>query len=408
METIVLPRPELAGHAPGINVSPGAEDDGWVTPPPVELSDGTRVFLYKDGEALKAAYGAMAAAQRRIALEVYIFHSDETGNAFADLLCRKAREGLTVHVIYDSFGCLHTEKAMFQRMRDCGVRLATFDPVWPWDCQYRWRPFNRDHRKLLLIDDDLAGLGGLNIGDEYAGPWVVPGKPLEKCPWRDNAIGLKGPATKALAAAFTHTWRYVHRGGPMQGAQFIHQLYEGDFGVLASAPTLNSPLVPLLTKVLREAQSSILLTMSYFAPPDGLINELCRAARRGVRVRLMLPGICDHPLLLVAARSFYEKLLASGVEIHEREGAVMHSKTMCIDGRVGVIGSTNLDNRSIEYNLELSAFLRSKEFGKQLHDLFENDVRWSRQITSNAWRRRPRPVWDRFVQWAVDRVRYLL
>lgn len=103
------------GHAPGINIRPGCDDDGWATPTPVSLADGTRIFLYKDGEALRAAYDAIAAATRRIALEVYIFHSDETGNAFADLLCRKSIEGLRVHVIFDSFGCLHTDKLMFQR-----------------------------------------------------------------------------------------------------------------------------------------------------------------------------------------------------------------------------------------------------------------------------------------------------
>ena len=146
--------------------------------------------------------------------------------------------------------------------------------------------------------------------------------------------------------------------------------------------------------------------MAYFAPPDELIEALCKAAKRGVRVRLMLPGRCDVRLLITAARSFYACLLPCGVEIYERQHVVLHAKTMCIDGEYTVLGSTNLDYRSIEYNLELSALICSKEFGHNMHLLFENDVRFAERITPRQWRRRP--VVDRFGQWAVNRARYLL
>jgi cardiolipin synthase A/B len=175
--------------------------------------------------------------------------------------------------------------------------------------------------------------------------------------------------------------------------------------VLASAPTRNSPLVHL-RQLLRDARASVLLTMSYFAPPDELIEGLCRAARRGVRVRLMLPGVCDVRPLLAAARAFYETLLSSGVEVHERQGAVLHAKTLCIDGHTTIIGSTNLDYRSIESQCELSVIIRNDAFGQQMHALFENDVGYARRITLKDWRRRP--LCDRFVQWAVMRARYLL
>src|SRR6185503_17402103 len=129
-------------------------------------------------------------------------------------------------------------------------------------------------------------------------------------------------------------------------------------------------LRPFLNKLFREARKSISLTMAYFAPHDDLIDELCAAARRGVRVRLMLPGRGDVKLLLIAARSFYETLLAAGVQIYEREGVILHAKTMVIDGEISMIGSTNLDYRSIEYNLELSALIRSRAFARQMEDLF--------------------------------------
>jgi cardiolipin synthase len=146
--------------------------------------------------------------------------------------------------------------------------------------------------------------------------------------------------------------------------------------------------------------------MAYFAPDDDLIDTLCRAAKHGVNVQLMLPDRCDVPPLIAAARSFYAKLLDAGIAVYERQSAILHAKTLTIDGHTSVIGSTNLDYRSIEYNLELSAIIRSEKFAQQMQGLFFNDMNYASRITANRWRRRP--LWDRFVQWGVSRARYLL
>jgi cardiolipin synthase len=226
--------------------------------------------------------------------------------------------------------------------------------------------------------------------------------------WRDTAIGIRGPGAKQLQQAFARSWTYVSRGGRIRRAEYNHELDGPDdtMGVLASVPTMNSPLLPLLHSIMRGARASLMLTMAYFAPDDSLITELCRAAKRGVRVRLMLPGRSDVKLVQFAARSFYERLIASGVEIYERQMVVLHAKTMVADGRVSIVGSTNLDYRSIEYNCELSTIIRSQTFGKLMVDLFENDVRYAKRIEASEWRRRPNS--DRFMQWAVSRARYLL
>jgi cardiolipin synthase len=400
------------GTSSGVNISPGSDDDGWVVPQPVRLSDGTRIQIYKDGEALHAAFEAIKHAKKRVCLEVYIFANDATGNAFGELLCEKAQQGVKVYCIYDSFGSFGAphlwrhRPPIFEKMRRSGVRLAEFHPTRPWEGRFGWRPLNRDHRKLLLVDDYIAGLGGLNVGAEYAGSWVVENKSQECDLWRDNAVGIVGPATRYLVQAFSNTWKYAHTGGRIRRAEFHHPLADGDFGVLASVPTMNSPLGPALKDLIRKARHTIELTMAYFAPPDELVEALCKSAKRGVRVRLMLPGRGDVKLLITAARSFYELLLPCGVEIYERQHVILHTKTMCIDKEYTVIGSTNLDYRSIEYNLELSALIKSKEFGEQMHDLFENDVNFARRIQLNEWRRRP--FLDRFGQWAVNRARYLL
>ena len=376
-----------------------------MVPPPVFLSDGTQLQLHKDGEALHAAYQAIQAARELICLEVYIFASDATGRAFAELLCRKARQGVRTHVIYDSFGSLHADRQMFRQMRQSGVRLVEFHPLAPWECRFNWRPFNRDHRKLLVIDGVVAGIGGLNIGAEYAGSWVVSG--ASNCDaWRDNAVGIRGSAAKLFLHSFFRTWHYATHGGRINRAEFRADLETGELGVLASVATTDSPLRPGLCRLMRSARQSIDMTMAYFAPDDTLIDELCRAARRGVRVRLMLPGRCDVPMVRLAARSFYETLLACGVEVYERQGVVLHGKTMVVDGRTTVMGSANLDYRSIEYNCEISAVIRNDRFGRQMQELFENDVRFARRTEFGEWRRRP--SWDRLVQWAVSRARYWL
>jgi cardiolipin synthase A/B len=402
----------VAGTARGINILPGAEDDGWVIPPPVKLADGSEIQLYKDGEAWHAAFEAMKLARFRICLELYIFASDETGQAVADLLSEKARAGLRVFVLYDSFGSLYSDRAMFDKMRHAGVHVQEFHPMRPWDCKYGWRAFNRDHRKLLLIDDNIAGLGGMNLGADYAGSWIVKSAMTgshmkEPDLWRDNAIGIRGPATRILRQSFARTWHYVQHGGRIRAAELIHNIYHpGEFGVLASVPTIDSPLKPEIVHLLHNAKKSIHLTMAYFAPDDVLINELCKAADRGVKIGLMLPGRGDMRILVIAARSFYEKLMSHGIEIYERQNVMLHAKTIVVDGEISIIGSTNLDYRSIEYNCEISAVIRSETLGKQIEMLFENDVQYAKKIDPEVWQHRPH--WDRFGQWLVSRARYLL
>lgn len=400
---------------PGVNTEPGSADDGWETPDPVVLDDQTTIQLYKDGEALHAAYRAIEQAKHRVCLESYIFASDDTGRAFAELLCKRALAGISVYVIYDSLGSVASDRQMFQRMKQSGVRVKQFHPIRPWECYYSWRPGNRDHRKMLVIDNDIAGMGGLNVGAEYAGSWVIgPGQSGNVADfWRDTAIGIRGPGARSLLRCFAKTWYYMNHGGRIataefdQGTECLGQPFNGnDLCIFGSVPSRSSKIRGLLRTLFNQARMSIDMTMAYFAPDDELIDQLIHAAHRGVKVRLMFPARTDVQLLMIAARSFYEKLLAAGVEVYERQAVVLHSKTMAIDQRVSIVGSLNLDYRSIEYNLELSAIIRSKAFGKQLHDLFNNDVCYAKRITAKEWRKRPTS--DRIIQWAVSRARYLL
>ena len=417
----------------GLNIEPGPQDDGWETPTPITLSDGSTVRLYKDGESLKSAYDAVAAAQSRICMEFYIWADDNTGRAFADLLMKKAREGVHVYIIYDSLGTWGTnDRKMFDNMRRSGIRVGEFHPIRPWECKFSWRPYARDHRKILVVDDKYAGVGGLNIADNYAGSWVAKNSLKPNQYWRDTAIGIRGPAHRMFLSAFIRNWNYIHKGGRIIKTQYVgnvnlpkvrrgyhagtsrvEDLYiakqpilENEIGLIATSPCLNSPLRPILHTLLNQAKTSIRMTMAYFAPDDDLIESLCRAARRGVKVQLMFGAKSDMPIMITAARAFYERMLSAGVEIFERQHVILHAKTMIIDSEIALIGSTNLDYRSIEYNLEISAVVRSHEFGKQTHALFDNDIQFSRKINLAHWKRRP--YWDKFVQSLVRRVRYVL
>lgn len=397
-----------SGIAMGFQTAPGTVDNGWVTPPPVTLSDGTRLRLFKDGQGLHAWYNAIEGAQRSVFLESYIFAGDATGRAFLDLLGRKAREGVRVYVIYDSFGSSDTPRELFEMLRQAGGNVQEFHPMAPWRCNFSWRPGNRDHRKLLIIDGQAAGLGGLNIGDGYGGVWLPGRNTLDDDPWRDCGIGLEGPAVSALSAAFLRTWLYLTRGGRFNRAFLSHNLdgQLGPVGVLAAVPSLDSRLSAFLQRLLHTARQSIDLTCAYFAPANNLVDEFRAAARRGVRVRLMLPSRTDKDIMLIAARSFYEPLMAAGVEVYERQYARLHAKTLCIDGELSLLGSTNFDYRSIDYNCELAAVIRSREFGAQMRELFEYDIGFSKAISPADWRHRP--IRDRITQWAVNRSRYML
>ena len=434
---------EEAGVRRGLNLEPGSGDDGWRTPPLVRLDDGTRLQLYKDGEALHAAYEAVKSAKHRIFIEVYIWASDDTGRAFADLLCKKSREGVAVYAMHDGFGSAFSKREVFRQMRKAGVRVIEFHPLIPWQSRFSWRPGNRDHRKLLVVDDRIAGVAGLNMGNRYAGAWVAPRAKLDPSKlWRDAGVGILGPGAEIFARAFIRTWNYCLHRGPVRKALWFEGIDAGEsakgprvgksrqlkphetprpvpgrypedaldtgtqIACMAGAPTLASPLRPFLYQLIRDARRSLSMTMAYFAPDEEMIRLLCAAAERGVRVRFMFARKSDVQALVWAARSFYQRLMDAGCTVYERQNVMVHQKSIVVDGNLGILGSTNLDYRSIEFNLELSAVVRSPEFAQQLESLFDHDVGFAKKIDPAEFRK---ATWrDKAVMWTVNRMRYVL
>jgi len=359
------------------------------------LVAGNKITLLYDGpQTMTAMLDAISNAKDHINLETYIFEQDEIGLRFADLLIAKQTAGVKVSIIYDSVGTLATPQAFFDRMRDAGIQLLAFNPVNPLKAIKGWKVNQRDHRKILIVDGLVAFTGGVNISATYStssGSRTFSGKPDTKTGWRDTHIRIEGPAVATLQWTFLRNWSAHHDGDLPQG-QFFPPLKEvGDklVRVLASEPGSDFDIYKAYVLAIREAKKSIHITAAYFVPDVQVLQALTDAARRGVDVKLMLPGITDSGLVYHASRSFYDEMLASGIKIYQYQDSVLHAKTAVIDSIWSTVGSTNLDTRSFLHNSELNVIVFGGQFGAAMEAAFAGDLRNAKQVTKEEWARRP-------------------
>ena len=375
------------------------------------LTQGNKVTLLVDGQATYAAmFKAMESARDHINLESYIFEDGEIGHQFADLMLKKQREGVQVHVIYDSLGSVLTPDAFFQRLRDEGIQVVAFNPLNPLAFGKKWglSP-HRDHRKILIVDGKVAIMGGVNISNVYSSTPFKRGK-NEKIPihWRDTDVQIEGPAVAELQKLFLDTWMMQREEKPALRDYFPALQEEGSalIRVIGSTPG-ESNRVPFIVYVsaISLAGKSIHLTNSYFFPDKQIIKALKGAARRGVEVKIILPGITDSILALHAQRSYYTKLLKSGVKIYEHGDSLLHAKTAVVDSVWATVGSTNMDYLSLLDNNEVNAVILSKEFAHEMEKMFNGDLESSKQIHWEEWKERPLHLRTRewfvslFVRW---------
>lgn len=379
----------------------------------VPLIAGNKVSLLFDGPAtMRAMMEAARAATATINLETYIFDQDPVGLQFANLLIEKRKQGVTVNLMYDSVGTLGTPQEFFDRMRAAGINLLAFNPVNPAKAKGNWALNNRDHRKILVVDGKVAFTGGINISSTYANSSFFrsrhkPGTVDEaKVGWRDTHIRIEGPAVATLQWAFIDNW-VRQEAGELPRADYFPQLAPvGDkiVRVLATEPNRESEIYKSLLVAINEAKKSIHITSAYFVPDGQVIEAMCAAAKRGVDVKLVLPGVSDHSLVHYAGQSTYDDLLPCGVKIYELQVAVLHAKTAVIDGAWATIGSANIDRRSFIHNYELNVVVIDPAFGREMEAAFNEDLKDSKQITLAQWRRRP--LVDRIKQWAASLAGY--
>jgi cardiolipin synthase len=325
-------------------------------------------------------------------METYIIEDDEIGQRFAKLLIGKQQSGVQVNLVYDSVGSLNTPREFFKPLQDSGVNVLEFNPINPLVARKGWQFNRRDHRKLLIVDGQVAFVGGINISSVYSSGSFGKSKSSEgKHAWRDTHLRLAGPVVSEFQKLFMATWS-EQKGDPLApGKYFPEPGSKGNEVVRAIGSSPEEPynqIYVTLLSAINSAETRVFLTNAYFVPDPQLLAALKEAVQRGVDVRLLLPGRTDSAMVFYASRSFYDELLSAGVKIYERQDALLHAKTALVDGVWSTIGSTNLDWRSFVNNHEINAVILGQDFGEQIQVMFEKDLESSRPVTLDVWRKR--------------------
>jgi len=380
----------------------------------VPLIKGNKVTLLFDGpQTMQEMLKAISEAKSTINLETYIFDQDPMGLKFADALIDKQQSGVTVNIIYDSVGTLGVPQAFFERMRAAGIRLVAFNPVNPTKLKGEdWKINNRDHRKVLIVDGTMAFTGGINISNTYSKSSLFrsKAKPSDKSDvgWRDTHVKIEGPAAAAFQWLFIRTWAQQDQADLPDAPYFpaIAEMGNKLVRVVASEPGGGFEIYKAYILAIQEAKKSIHITSAYFVPDKQTVDALTAAAKRGVDVKVVLPGVSDSGLVFHAGHALYDELLAGGVRIYHLKLAVLHAKTAVIDGAWSTVGSTNIDMRSFLHNSELNVVVLGDSFGREMENAFQEDLRDSEEITRAKWESRP---WaDRMKEWAAQFMHYWL
>ncbi len=341
--------------------------------PPVIVGEH-ELTIYDYGEdAFRAMFADIKAARESVLVETYQFNNDEVGNTFRKRLIRQAQRGVKVFLIFDSIGSWSLPARLRRFPRN--VHTFEFGPIKSLRTLFRQGVLVRDHRKILVVDKRVAYLGGINIGKEY------------RRRWRDTHLRIAGPLAQNVAYAFDTFWDAYHPGGasPLVFTTAI----DPQITIVANDPLRREfPIHDCYLAAFQEAQHSIRIASSYFLPPRTLIDALTAAARRGVKVELLLPEDSDVPLVDWAARNLFAEFLAHGVAIWIYQRTVNHSKTCTIDGRWSTIGSANLDSFSLHGNFEINAFIRDEAFAAQMEAMWHNDLKNCVRLDPVDWANR--------------------
>lgn len=380
------------------------------------LVAGNRTHFLRDGEnTFRTMFELIGEAQRSINLEYYILEDIESdGVMLSDLLVQKAQQGVAINILYDSFGSASTPDSFFDKLKAAGITMLSFNPVNPFKARGAWRPNQRDHRKMLVIDGRVGIIGGINLSTTYmaSGPSRL-GKSgaggggkrkakdgaseQEKATaktadyWRDIDLKIEGPVVAQLQTLFLEHWA-AQKGPSLNDSEFFPQIAPaGDevIRIIGSTPEHDVPryYVTLLSAI-RNADKNIYVVAAYFVPTRDERRDLTAAAKRGVDVRLLLPAKSDSGMAVAAQRSRYGAFFEAGVKIYEVTDYILHSKMVSVDGVWTVIGSSNLDQRSVIYNDEVDGVVLGKDTAEQMERLFHEDLSHARSVDPETWARR--------------------
>lgn len=337
---------------------------------------GNRVALLVDGEAAFAAmFDAIRRAERYVLIQFFIVRDDDLGEALRNLLIDRARAGINVYFLYDEVGSSKLSRRTIQAYRDGGVRIQPFSTAR--GIVNRFQLNFRNHRKSLVIDGDLAFVGGLNVGEEYLGRSERFG------PWRDTHMSVQGPAADAIQLIFAEDWHWA-TGETIEELEWETRKADdsnADVLVLPSGPADDYESCSLMfVQAIHAAERRFWIASPYFVPNDEVLAALQIAGLRGVDVRILLPANPDH-LLVYLASFYYMKLTgAEGVRFFRYEEGFMHQKVFLVDDVAAGIGTANLDTRSFRLNFEITLLNVSRRFAGDVQAMFEQDFARSREV----------------------------
>lgn len=344
---------------------------------------------------------AIENAKSHIHLEYYIYENDITGNDVAEMLIKKAKEGLEVRFMYDDFGSHSLGKSFIKKLTDAGVQTAPFYKI-------KWfalanRINYRNHRKIVIIDGLTGFVGGINMSDKYRNDL----KSKHTLFWRDTHLLMKGQATSYLQYLFICDWNFCSNNKLTYNETYFPTVSQNQtitnelIQIAASGPDSSQPVIFYsLLEAIGSAKKSIYITSPYFIPGESLMDALIIAIQSGLDVKILIPGNSDSKMVNAAASAYYTELLQYGAKIYKYNKGFVHAKTMVIDDDLAIIGSANMDYRSFDLNFEVNAMVYSKNIAKQLTTAFENDLKDAVQIDDKLWLNRPKYIhlWEKIVR----------
>jgi cardiolipin synthase len=348
-------------------------------------SSSANLRILRDSADFYDALGRrIAEAKHHIHLEFYIWHPDETGTRFLRLLADAARRGVVVRLLLDGVGSHSFNEGALKDLKAAGGQFSWFQSLDP--KRNRFFLNLRNHRKLQIVDGTVAFVGGMNIGREYEGLDETLGH------WRDVQVETEGAVVNELQDVFADDWFFA-TGEKISALTYFPRFTaraEHPVQVVLGGPDRrNEPIAKTIVSLLNEASTRAWIATGYFVPDDIILSALELAAIRGVDVRLLISEKNDHPLLVDVGRSYYGQLLAAGVRIFEYSVGINHAKVMLSDESWTMVGSANLDYRSMRLNFELNLLAHSADRNTELSRILEHDFALCQEIDPAAFARRP-------------------
>lgn len=359
------------------------------------ITTGDRYVVLRNGDGtFPAMLRAIDAARTRISFETYIYESGEVAGAFTKALANAARRGVKVQILLDAVGSARSEAGHIEQLQEAGCEIGWFNPV----RYYTIEEVNyRTHRKILVVDGEVAFVGGVAVADHWAGD------AQDKDHWRDTQIEIHGPAVDNIEAGFHENW--IETGGvvePVAAPRAGPREGQGRSIVVWSSPEGGANELKLLYLLsIAAARRTLDIQSPYFITDKSSKWSLAEARKRGVRVRLLTEGdVTDAKPVKFAGRADYERFLAQGIEVYEYQPTMMHAKAIVVDGIISITGSANFDNRSLELNDEMNVVAADRELAAELTSDFERDLKRSKKIGLDEWRARPFHIRAREKLWS--------